>query len=125
MSAQVSHFELPVDDLARASEFYSKVFGWNVFTIPTGSTLVGTTPSDADGRPTVPGGINGGLAVRGGAITTPVVTVTVEDIDASLQAVEEHGGKRVQEKVSVGDFGFVAYVTDSEGSVLGLWQNAG
>lgn len=124
MSAQVSHFELPVDDVARASEFYSKVFGWNVFTLPTGSTMVGTTPSDENGRPTVPGGINGGLALRGGAITTPVVTVTVSDIDESLRSAEEHGGKRVQDKTAVGDFGFVAYVADTEGSVLGLWQNA-
>lgn len=118
------HFELPTDDLGRASTFYTEVFGWSV--TPQGETAatVGTTPSNEYGQPTEPGGINGGFAARGGAITTPLVTVHVDDIEDSLRQVEQAGGKLVQEKAPVGDFGFVAYFSDPEGNTVGLWQFA-
>ena len=119
------HFELPADDLARASKFYSEVFGWSLTPNPGGaSALAGTTPSDEYGRPTEPGAINGGLATRGGPIGTPVVTLHVDDIDEALERIEKAGGKRVQEKSPVGDVGFVGYFSDTEGSVVGLWQFA-
>jgi predicted enzyme related to lactoylglutathione lyase len=124
MSGRVMHFELPTDDLARAGKFYEEIFGWSV--TPQGETaaMVATTPSDENGQPTEPGGINGGLAARGGAITTALVTVHVNDIDDSLRQVEQAGGKLVQEKAPVGDFGFVAYISDTEGNTVGLWQFA-
>lgn len=125
MSGRVSHFELPVDDLERASKFYAEAFGWNIFQMPgMGSTMLGTTPTDENGRPSEPGGINGGFAQRGGPISAPVVTNDVDDIAAALDRVDKLGGKRVQDKTAVGTFGFVAYFTDTEGSLVGLWQNA-
>ncbi|GAB3174253.1 VOC family protein [Myceligenerans halotolerans] len=124
MSGRVMHFELPTDDLGRASTFYGEIFGWTVMPQGEDSAMVGTTPSDQNGQPTEPGGINGGLAARGGAITAPLVTVHVADIEESLQQIEQAGGKRVQEKEPVGDFGFVAYFADPEGNTVGLWQFA-
>lgn len=118
------HFELPTDDLGRASKFYEEVFGWSVTPQGESAARVGTVPSDDYRQPTEPGGINGGLAARGGAITTALVTVHVTDIEDSLRQVEEAGGKRVQEKEPVGDIGFVAYVSDPEGNTVGLWQFA-
>ncbi|TSC98024.1 MAG: glyoxalase/bleomycin resistance protein/dioxygenase, partial [Candidatus Peregrinibacteria bacterium Greene1014_49] len=61
----VVHFELPVDDLARARAFYS-TFGWNLqdWPMPDGSTYVGihTTPIDEKTRlPLEVGAINGGM----------------------------------------------------------------
>jgi len=38
--------------------------------------------------------------------------------------VQRLGGSTVSEKQPVGDMGFAAYFKDSEGNVLGLWQNA-
>ena len=48
----------------------------------------------------------------------------VTDIEDSLRRVEQAGGKRVQGKEPVGDFGFVAYISDPEGNTVGLWQFA-
>jgi predicted enzyme related to lactoylglutathione lyase len=126
MSGKVMHFELPVDDVDRAGRFYSEVFGWAINKVPEmGSTMVGTTPSNEYGQPIEPGGINGGFSVRGnGPITHPVVTVHVDDIDETLKRVEKLGGKRVQDKTPVGNIGFVSYFTDTEGSLVGLWQFA-
>jgi uncharacterized protein len=57
--------------------------------------------------------------------TSPVLTVQVDDIDAAIVNIEKHGGAAAGEKLAVGDMGFAAYFTDSEGNLLGLWQNAG
>ena len=58
-------------------------------------------------------------------VTKPVITLQVDDIDATLKQVGSNGGSAVGEKMAVGDMGFAAYFTDSEGNLMGLWQNAG
>jgi hypothetical protein len=58
-------------------------------------------------------------------LTTPVITVDVDDIDKALGKVESLGGSTVIPRQPVGDMGFVAYFRDPEGNVMGLWQNAG
>ena len=53
------HFELPADDVERAQTFYREAFGWQVNSMPgMGYALLTTTPTDEQGRPAAPGGIN-------------------------------------------------------------------
>jgi len=122
----VIHFEIPAKDVKRASAFYSKAFGWQFNQFPGFEYWsVGTTMSDAQGRPTSPGAINGGLGKKGKtAPNLPTVTIGVSDIDAALANVKKLGGKAVGKKTPVGDMGFSAYFQDPEGNVIGLWQNA-
>jgi len=82
-----------------------------------------TTPVGADGGPTDPGAINGGMAGRGTPISSTVITIEVDDIDAALATVDKLGGTRLREKTPVGGMGFTAYFTDPEGNVVGLWQD--
>jgi uncharacterized protein len=126
MSDRVVHFEVPFDDGDRARNFYKENFGWQVQEMPEMSyTMVGTGPS-GDTGPTEPGYINGGMASRDSLPSSgPVVTIGVDDIDATLIKIEETGGSRVGEKMSVGGMGFAAYFKDPEGNVIGLWENAG
>jgi predicted enzyme related to lactoylglutathione lyase len=125
MSGRVVHFELPADDMERAKAFYAEAFGWTLNTMPElNYTLVVTTPVDAVGAPTDPGAINGGMAARGTPVSSTVITIEVDDIDAALATVEKLGGKRLRDKTSVGGMGFTGYFTDPEGNVVGLWQNA-
>jgi hypothetical protein len=49
--------------------------------------------------------------------------IRVDDIDAALIKIEQLGGKTVQKKMPVGDTGFAAYFKDTEGNVIGLFQN--
>lgn len=121
----VVHFEVPADNVERARKFYSKVFGWNVMPMPEMEyTMVGTGPATAEGMPSEPGYIGGGIAKRGDVVKAPVITLSVDDIDAALKTVGKNGGSTVQKKQPVGDMGFTAYFKDSEGNVVGLWQNA-
>ena len=125
MSGKVVHFEIPADDVGRATTFYASAFGWQLSSIPDmGYTIVTTTPSDERGQPTESGAINGGMFARQSDVSTPVITVDVADIDAALGKVEELGGSVVRAKQAVGDMGFAAYFADSEGNHLGLWQSA-
>ena len=84
--------------------------------------LATTGPSD-QGPPSEPGFINGGMLERGLPVGGPVLVVDVEDIDATLQTVERLGGTTVSSKQPVGEMGFSAYFKDSEGNLMGLWQN--
>ncbi|MET4134057.1 VOC family protein [Pseudarthrobacter sp. PvP090] len=125
MAGGVVHFEIPADDENRAREFYSKAFGWGFEVMPEMNySLATTTPMDGQGRPAVPGSINGGLFKREGGITTSVVTVDVDDIDAALEKITALGGSTYREKMQVGGMGWNAYFKDSEGNIVGLWQNA-
>jgi uncharacterized protein len=127
MPQPVVHFELPADDVERARTFYRDAFGWNVTTVPDMDyTLLGTaTTTDDMGRPTAAGEINGGMFARTEDLTQPLITIAVEDIDAALTKVEQCGGKTLRGRQAVGDMGFTGYFSDSEGTVVGLWQNAG
>ena len=126
MTARVVHFEVPFDDADRARSFYREVFDWQIQSIPEmGYNMVSTGPTSDQGMPTEPGFIGGGMLQRQAPVTTPVITLQVDDIDAALVAVEKHGGKSLGDKMAVGDMGFAAYFNDSEGNLMGLWQNAG
>jgi predicted enzyme related to lactoylglutathione lyase len=119
------HFEIPFDDADRARSFYSDVFDWQIQSMPEMNyNIVTTGPVSDEGMATEPGYIGGGMMQRQAPIDTPVITLQVDDIDASLIAIEQHGGSGVSAKLTVGDMGFAAYFTDSEGNLMGLWQTA-
>src|SRR3954466_9092383 len=126
MGTRVVHFEVPFDDADRARAFYRDVFDWQIQPMPEMNyNMVSTGPVGDQGMPSEPGYIGGGMMQRQAPVSTPVITLSVDDIDATLVAVEKHGGSAVGEKMAVGGMGFAAYFTDSEGNLMGLWENAG
>jgi hypothetical protein len=121
---KVVHFEIPADNLARAKKFYNTVFGWKMNEIPEMEyVMVGTVESDEDGMPKETGAINGGMLERQDPVKSPVITINVKNIDQAAEAIEKNGGKLVRPKMAVGDMGYAAYFKDTEGNVIGLWQN--
>jgi uncharacterized protein len=120
----VVHFEIPSKDLKRGQKFYESVFGWKFEDVPEMDyKMVMTTPGGKDKMPKEPGAINGGMMKRDPKIKSPVLTISVKDIDDSLGRIKKSGGKVVYPKESIGDMGFVAYFSDREGNVMGLWQS--
>ncbi|WP_342755740.1 VOC family protein [Pseudarthrobacter sp. H3Y2-7] len=121
----VVHFEIPADDEDRARKFYESVFGWSFQVLPDMEySLAMTTPSSQRGMPDRPGAINGGIFRRGDMLPAPVVTIDVEDIDSALDQVQRLGGETVRSRMEVPGSGWNAYFRDTEGNVVGLWQNA-
>lgn len=128
MSDKVGHFEIPADNTDRARKFYQSVFGWTMNHDPKlDYTIVRTGPTDAQGRPTEPGYIGGGIAKRGGSsmpLKHPAITIVVEEILTVEKSIETQGGKVLQRKQPIGDgsMGYMGYFQDTEGNVIGLYQ---
>jgi predicted enzyme related to lactoylglutathione lyase len=116
--SRVIHFEINVDDPDRAVSFYGEVFGWETqkWDGPQDYWLV-TTGAEGEA------GINGALMKRGDPPETTVNTISVDDIDATLEKVQTSGGMVVAPKMTVPGVGYAAYCKDSEGNTLGLMQD--
>ena len=57
-------------------------------------------------------------------LSSPVIYISVKNIDQAATAIEQNGGKVIQPRTPVGNFGFAAYFRDTEGNIVGLWQLA-
>ena len=119
MAGKVVHFEVPYDDVDRATSFYKDIFGWQIQSVPELSYHLVSLARRQSGTDRA-GYIGGGMFARQASVATPVITIDVDDIDASLAAIEARGGSTVEKKMPVGETGFAAYFTDSEGNLLGL-----
>jgi predicted enzyme related to lactoylglutathione lyase len=127
MSGKVVHFEIPFDDGDRARKFYGETFGWQLTPMTDmGYTMVMTGPSNPETGPADPGFINGGMFERSEQFPGkgPTVVIDVPSEDDALRKVEAAGGKTASEKMPVGEMGYAGYFTDTEGNLIGLWENA-
>lgn len=117
--SKVVHFEIPAEDPKKKMDFFSNVFGW---------TFQGWGDSDyylteAGSNGPMPG-IGGAIMKRNDPAQPLVNTIGVDSIDAFVPKIEANGGAIVVPKMAVGDMGFVAYFTDPEGMIHGLWELA-
>jgi uncharacterized protein len=121
---RVVHFEIPMDDAERASEFYSSAFDWGTQRMEDYEyTIALTSPIDEKTQiPTEPGAINGGLRPRTAETPTPVIVIQVDSIDESLKKVEAEGGSTVSPRAEMPGLGAYAYFKDTEGNLIGLWE---
>lgn len=122
---KVVHFEIPADDLKRAQTFYADVFGWKIQHIPEmGYAMAYTVETDEHQTPKEVGAINGGMYQREKDLSqSPVIVVNVPSIDAHVKKIEAAGGKIVRPKRQVADMGLYAQVSDTEGNIVGIWED--
>lgn len=123
----VVHFEMPAEDRNRMAKFYSTVFGWKAQLLGPemgNYVTVSTVESDENGRPTVPGGINGGFYPKGNDRPTqyPSLVIAVENIAASIEKVKAHGGKMINEPTDIPGVGSYTSFYDTEGNTVSLLQ---
>ncbi len=114
--SKVVHFEIPMDNRERAAGFYHDALGWEISRF--GDEPYWLVRAGEDDEP----GANGALVSRSDLHHSPVLTVAVEDIDDALGRVQRYGGKVAQGKLPVTGMGWSAYVLDSEGNTIGLFQ---
>jgi uncharacterized protein len=122
---KIVHFEIPADDISRAKDFYRSTFGWQLDDMPEGMdyTIVRTVDVDEQQMPKEPGAINGGMMKRSSDTPSPVITINVDAIDDALKKVESGGGSTVRPRTEIPGMGAFAYFKDTEGNVMGLWEN--
>lgn len=113
----VGWFEIYVDDMARAKAFYAAMLGIEFSPLQS--------PIELWAFPMLPGGqgISGALArLEGGRPTGNAVLVyfSCEDCGLTAARAAAAGGCIHKEKFAIGQYGFIALVTDSEGNMIGL-----
>lgn len=123
---KVVHFEIPADNAPRAIDFYKKIFGWNIQKTPLSESyfLANTVETEKNGMPKTPGAINGAIGARDQFMPHPIIVIKVSSLDATLKQVEKNGGKLYTPTVPVGPIGFYAKIQDTEGNIIGIWQDA-
>ena len=115
----VGWFEIPVVDLARAKTFYETVFGFADLPVhQMGPLTMAWFPMQPDSTGAAGALCQGEWYEPSHAGT--LVYLTAPDIDACLARAEEHGGKMIQSKKSIGEYGFVGFMEDCEGNRIGL-----
>lgn len=120
---KVAYFELPADDVARASAFYNAVFGWHTPPMGNGGVFALTTAADERGTPTEAGGINGDISPRSKGLDRPLIMILVDRVDVQLKAVGDAGGSVIHPPQKEADFGLVwAVFSDTEGNHVGMYS---
>lgn len=110
----ITHIDIPVEDLGRASEFYSALFGWQIAEIPGFEGYpMWQAPNKISG---------GGLAPRSADFTQPRSYVEVDSIDETLAKATAHGATVVMAKSPIDDKSWWAIFRDPDGNHIGLYE---
>lgn len=110
--------ELQTGDVAKAKEFYSKLFDWKLEDLP------------------MPGGIgtytmiNVGEGTGGGMMTSPapgvpphwLAYIGVDDVAVSTAKAKSLGASVVQDVMEVGSHGWMSIIMDPTGAIFALWK---
>jgi predicted enzyme related to lactoylglutathione lyase len=114
----VNWFEIPTKDLSRAKTFYEYIFDVQLTPQEMGPSKMAWFPMEPNAA-----GASGSLHKTEGFSPNEqgtVVYFTVDDIENVLKKVNEKGGKTLQGKESIGEYGFIAQFQDCEGNRIGL-----
>ena len=116
----VSWFEIYVDDMERARKFYEGVLGVKLEKLPGPDIEMFSFPMEENGA-----GAAGSLVhmdgFKAGGNST-LVYFSCEDCATEEARVETAGGKVFKTKFSIGQYGFIALATDTEGNMFGLYS---
>ncbi len=115
--APLRHFAINADDVPRARAFYEQVFGWT-FT-PWGPPGFYQTRSVGEGRL---GALQGRRDIAGQRMPGMEITFGVDDIEATVAAIEANGGKIVMPTFHIETVGHLVFFQDTEGNVAGAMQ---
>ena len=123
----VIHFEMPVEDRNRMTEFYTQVFGWRMQMLGPemgNYVLAKTTDTDDTGRPKKPGVINGGFFPKSNDRPDqyPSVVIAVDDIREHMKKVKQAGGEPLGEPMEIPGVGLYLSFRDTEGNRVAMLQ---
>lgn len=118
----INWFEISVADINRAKKFYEAVFDVKLQSMEMMEMKMEMFPSAAGS-----GKVNGALAQSDmhtpGADGVKIYMNGDPDLSKALNKVEAAGGKITMPKTAIGENGFMAFFTDTEGNAIGLHSN--
>lgn len=117
-SNPVAWFEIYVQDMERAKAFYEIVLEGKLEQIPSPDLEMWAFPMSEEGY-----GAAGALAKMEGCSSGgggTLVYFKCEDCAVEAARAAENGGRIFKEKMSIGQYGFIALVFDTEDNMIGL-----
>jgi predicted enzyme related to lactoylglutathione lyase len=111
---EITHIELPADDLDRAKAFYEAVAGWSFGKMEGSDDYWLFRTGEGSG---------GAIGKRGHDVSAVIRPyISVDRLEDAVAAAESHGGKIVQPPTDIAGMGRYAAVLDTEGTEIGLWE---
>lgn len=117
MSNRVVHFEIPSDDPKKSMDFFGKAFGWKFQQF--GDMQYWTVITGENDKP----GINGGLMKKMDPKQPVAISIDVDNIDKAIEDITNAGGVIVVPKMPITSVGWLAYFTDPDGNIHGVYQH--
>lgn len=114
----VRWFEIYVQDMERAKQFYESVFRVTLEKLNSPDLEMWAFPMQRGAM-----GASGSLVRMAGVSSggnSTLVYFGCEDCADEAARVAESGGRIQREKMSIGEYGFIALAIDTEGNMLGL-----
>jgi predicted enzyme related to lactoylglutathione lyase len=114
MAGQITHVDIPADDIQRAKRFYAAVAGWEIGPVEGFPDYEMFRTGEKSG---------GGIGLRGRTAPARIrLYVTVDRLEDALAAVEANGGTVAEPPTEIPGMGRYAAVNDPEGNEIGLWE---
>jgi len=117
MPAKLRHFAINADNVTRAKAFYEGVFGWSFD--PWGPPDFYQVKNAGEG---ILGALQGRRELAGVRMAGYEMTAGVEDLKATIAAVEAGGGKIIMQPYRIEGVGELIYFEDTEGNLVGAMQ---
>ncbi|MGB4333857.1 MAG: VOC family protein [Chromatiaceae bacterium] len=117
-SNPVVWFEIYVQNMERAKAFYECVFAIQLEKLESPELEMWAFPMQEDG----PGAMGALVRMEGcpsGGNST-LIYFTCADCALEAERAKENGGQIFKDKFSIGQYGFISLVYDTEGNMIGL-----
>ncbi len=114
----VGWFEIYVQNMGRAKAFYECVFAVQLQKLESPDLEMWAFPMQENG----PGAMGALVRMEGcpsGGNST-LVYFTCADCAIEAKRAKENGGRIFKDKFSIGQYGFISLVNDTEGNMIGL-----
>ncbi|MGL4630800.1 MAG: VOC family protein [Leadbetterella sp.] len=113
----VGWFDIYVSNMDRAKTFYETVFNLQLTDLPIEWGKQSLFPFDHEGS-----NISGALVEKVDMMpgNSTIIYFQTEDCISEENRIEKAGGKIIQPKMPIGEFGFVSIFVDTEGNTVGL-----
>lgn len=113
----VGWFEIYVQDMPRARTFYETVLGTTLSALSSPEIEMWAFPMSMEAA-----GASGALVKAAGVPSggSTMVYFTCDDCAVEGGRVAGAGGKLHREKMSIGEYGFIALAVDPDGNMFGL-----
>lgn len=113
------HVELSTTDIAKAKDFYGKLFTWKLEDMQMGPGMTYTTIAPGEGTG---GGMMKQMIPNAPSAWLPYVIV--DDVKASTEKAKSLGATVMKDRTEVPGMGWFSIIVDPTGATLGLWQSA-